>query len=351
MRTLAPIRRLSRLVINPTFTPNLDESQVGEAVDPAVPLDTVTPDFTEISAAIAATGMHIEDRMLRRYHSALVSRGFVVLAGPSGAGKTWLTEVYAKAVGAEYLLYPVSPNWVSDEDLLGYWNPLTNTFQSTRFTRFLQEAADEWEAARVDGRSPRAFHLVLDEMNLARVEHYFARFLSAMEVRSRAADGIAEISTGDIMPEKLTGNLKFVGTVNVDETTHGFSDKVYDRSQLVEMEVPRHLVEVSLAGLPYQERLMVIWDCLADLSPFAFRVVEDIKAYVAVAVDAGAPEIEALDEQVLQKILPKVNGNDDRIGAALDRLAEACWGMPLSLRRVKRMKEQFIRYGVASYFG
>jgi hypothetical protein len=110
---------------------------------------------------------------------------FVILSGVSGTGKTWLASAYADAVQASVKLVAVDPSWSSNEDLLGYLSPLDGFYHHTPLSEFVQESAHEWNAASTTGRTPREFHVILDEMNLARVEHYFSRFLLAMEVRSR----------------------------------------------------------------------------------------------------------------------------------------------------------------------
>ena len=183
-------------------------------------LTTSGPAFTEIAQAIRTEGMSITDRSLRRYHLSLQTRGFVVLCGVSGSGKTWLAEAYARAVGAEHSLVAVAPNWTTNEDLLGYVNPISGEYQDTTFSLFLRAAAAEFQSATQEDRDPQPYHVVLDEMNLARVEYYFAKFLSAMEVRARHTTATIELAPADEL--LLTPNLFFVGTVNVDETTHGF---------------------------------------------------------------------------------------------------------------------------------
>src|SRR5205823_125459 len=139
--------------------------------------------------------------------------------------------------GARYALIPVAPNWTTNEDLLGYMSPLGHGYQHTEFSRFLQVAGAEYRDAEATGRPPVPFHLALDELNLAHVEYYFAKFLSAMETSARGETAQIELS-GELRLF-LPPNLKFIGTVNVDETTRSFADKVYDRAQLIEMEVGR----------------------------------------------------------------------------------------------------------------
>ena len=119
----------------------------------------------------------IGDDVIRRYHLAMSTRGFVILSGPSGTGKTWLAQAYAEAAGARVKMVAVDPSWSSNEDLLGYLSPLDGFYHHTPFSEFVQEAAREWDSANMAGRVAREFHVILDEMNLARVEHYFSRFL------------------------------------------------------------------------------------------------------------------------------------------------------------------------------
>ena len=98
-------------------------------------------------------------------------------------------------------------------------------------------------------------------MNLARVEHYFSRFLSAMEVRSR--EGIAQLDLAPGHTVELTPNLRFTGTVNIDETTHGFADKVFDRAQLLELPLQRNDVDrVPRRTSRYGDVLLRVWDAL-----------------------------------------------------------------------------------------
>lgn len=311
---------------------------------------SAVPDFETILENIQRKGFRTTSRDIGRYHTALQSRKFVILSGISGTGKTWLTQAYAEAIGAAYKLVPVAPNWTSNEDLLGYLNPLTQTFQSTEFTRFALAAAKEWEQAKEFGRSPRQYHLVLDEMNLARVEYYFAKFLSAMEVRSR--DGVAEIELYNSKNLQLTPNLYFIGTVNIDETTHGFADKIFDRAQMIELRMARENIATHLQGEPYESVALDIWDCMKDTFPFAYRVLDDISDYVSMATEPemGSDWSSAFDEQVLQKILPKIKGSDPQIEPMLARLQEILADYPLSLERAKRMQATYLNHGLTSYF-
>jgi hypothetical protein len=187
-------------------------------------------------------------------------------------------------------------------------------------------------------------------MNLARVEYYFAKFLSAMEVRMR--EGVAQIQLASDKQVLLPPNLYFIGTVNVDETTHSFADKVYDRAQLIELEAPRQDLYEHLGEVPYRKMLMQIWDEVHAVAPFAFRVLDEIKTYVKEAEALDVPWQDALDEQLLQKILPKLKGGDDRVGVALKAFVDIVndKDFPLSHKKANKMLETFNQHGFTSYF-
>ncbi|RCJ36853.1 hypothetical protein A6769_15280 [Nostoc punctiforme NIES-2108] len=317
-------------------------------------LKTIYPDyseplFTEINQNIRSKGLRISESILRRYHLALKTRKFVILSGTSGTGKTWLTKAYAEVVAAEYLLVPVAPNWTTNEDLLGYFNPMDKEYHYTAFSHFLEKAAQEYEQAQTEKRTPRPYHLILDEMNLARVEYYFAKFLSVMEVRMR--EGLAQIELASEKQVLLPPNLYFIGTVNVDETTHNFADKVYDRAQMIEIEVCRNDLFEHLGEVEYREILMEVWDNLHLVTPFAFRVLDEINNYVNEAKLLDISWEEALDEQLLQKILPKLKGADDRVGEALKAFVDIAENkFNLSHAKASKMLKTFEQHGFTSYF-
>lgn len=120
-------------------------------------------------------GLHYTQALLRDFLALLRTRDLVVLAGDSGSGKTSLVRAAADAIGGVCTVVPVKPNWTGPEDLLGYYNPMERSYQATSFLVALQAAA----------RQPDVPHFIcLDEMNLARIEHYFADFLSLLEQRA-----------------------------------------------------------------------------------------------------------------------------------------------------------------------
>ncbi len=309
----------------------------------------VEPGFDAIRQAIDLSGAVYSPDLLRRYHLSLKTRRFVILCGVSGSGKTLLTRMYADAVKAEYCLVPVAPNWTTNEDLLGYYNPLSKQYYDTDFSKFLRQASRAHKSAINVEKQPEPFHLVLDEMNLARVEYYFAKFLSGMEVLTSAGKAQVTMSGPDVVD--LPPNLYFVGTVNVDETTQGFADKIYDRAQVIEVTHERKEVASRIQLPEIRDVLMAIWDAVADVMPFSIRVVDEINRYVAEAARIGLPWEEAFDDQIIQKILPRVKGTDIRIGVMLQKLNDITANQfPRSNYKIQQLSYGFHTNGIVSFF-
>ncbi|MFA6555025.1 MAG: AAA family ATPase [Candidatus Obscuribacterales bacterium] len=309
----------------------------------------IEPDFESIRAAIDASGAVYSSDLLRRYHLSLKTRRFVILCGGSGSGKTLLTRMYANAVDAQYRLVAVAPNWTTNEDLLGSYNPLSKQYYDTDFSLFLRQASRAYESAIAVGKEPQPFHLVLDEMNLARVEYYFAKFLSGMEVLTSFGHAQVTMFGPDVVD--LTPNLFFIGTVNVDETTQGFADKIYDRAQVIEVTHHREEIASRIERPELREVLMAIWDAVADVSPFSIRIIDEVNRYVDEAVRIGMPWEEAVDDQIIQKILPRVKGTDIRLGVMLQRLNDVTTNrFPRSHSKIQQLSYGYQTYGLVSFF-
>lgn len=132
-----------------------------------------------LQSKLAEAGLLYPQAQLRDFVALIRTRDLILLAGDSGSGKTSLVRAAAAAIGGVCTVIPVKPNWTGPEDLLGYYNPIERSFQATPFLLALQAAA----------RSPHVPHFIcLDEMNLARVEHYFADFLSLLESRTTSPE-------------------------------------------------------------------------------------------------------------------------------------------------------------------
>jgi len=185
---------------------------------------TVKEKIERIGAYISGKGFRYEDGMIENFWLSLKSKPFVILAGISGTGKTQLVRLFAEAIGAEYRMVPVRPDWSDSSDLLGHYNP-NGDFVPGRMLKVILEAQKYPE---------KPFLLCLDEMNLARVEYYLSDFLSVIETRD-LRDG--RIVSDRLLPFDDYGDIRFpenlylVGTVNMDETTFPFSKKVLDRGE------------------------------------------------------------------------------------------------------------------------
>jgi len=186
-----------------------------------------------VSSYIQSKGFFYEKNDLVNFFLSLKTKPFVILSGISGTGKTKIVQWFAESLGAteengQFTLIPVRPDWSDSSDLLGYVN-LQGEFQERPLIKVLENA---------DANPNRPYFVVLDEMNLARVEYYFSDFLSVIESR-KWKDG--KIVTSPVIPESITNkhitipsNVYIIGTVNMDETTHPLSKKVLDRANTIE---------------------------------------------------------------------------------------------------------------------
>ena len=262
----------------------------------------------------------------------------------------------------------VRPDWTDHRGLLGYFNPLTGRYVRTPFLELVMRAANEVTRAGEEDRQAAPFFTVLDEMNLARVEHYFSDLLSCMEsdepVHLHDDDKVeaGETEDGRAVPKKLRipPNLFVVGTVNVDETTYMFSPKVLDRAFTIELN------EVDLAGYAGQSTIEAQtplelsgftglagewpkpdanhWKALGSLDSgklrgwllqlneileregrhFGYRVANEIARFVTLANEqtSGSPDAlrAAFDLAVLEKVLPKLNGTQQELHEPIRRL-------------------------------
>ena len=243
----------------------------------------------------------------------------MVLTGLSGAGKTLLARTYARALApsgieAPLLIVPVQPGWHDPSALLGYPNPLrSNAYVNTQFLQFLIAAA---------GDPGRRYVVVLDEMNLSHPEQYLAPLLSAMETGEPMRLHGETADTGGV-PASIAypSNLAIIGTVNMDETTHGLSDKVLDRAFVidfwrVDLDAYPRWTKHGLSTKRLAEVRGVLAALMQALEParlhFGWRVVDDVLEFVSELddEDCGLLPTQILDAAVYAKILPKLRGED-----------------------------------------
>jgi hypothetical protein len=183
---------------------------------------------------IQQQGYVFEPWQIAAYVAAMRTKPFLILAGVSGTGKSRLPKLVATATGGASELIPVRPDWTDSSEVLGYVD-LSGSFRPGRLLTLARDASSHPD---------RHFTAVVDEMNLARVEHYFAEVLSGIEDRVAGEQGgcqSAPLLNLDLLPDadswreqRLPANMALVGTVNMDESSHGFSRKVLDRAFTLE---------------------------------------------------------------------------------------------------------------------
>ncbi len=386
LRSPAPLPEIARRAVR-------EPKAAYAAPPPALTESRLLADLEDYALGL---GFTFPPYRLRSYYAALKTKPFAILSGVSGTGKTRLAELFAEALTGpapkQFRLIPVRPDWNDGTALFGYQNVLANRYVSTPFL-------DMVRAAGLPENRRKAFFVCLDEMNLARVEHYLADYLSALESRAHRVplhEGVPDL----VLPP----NLFVTGTVNVDETTHGFSRKVLDRANTFDFDEPPRLAQMpppakgraALGGAAAAERqavflgsrvpavgkarerlarvdaafpdravaaLQAVNDMLyAHRLHFAYRVRDDVLLFLANSfdgeTDAGLLTSDAeanfrlgLDLQMTQKVLPKLHGQSDALLPLLARLqawAEGA-GFGLAAAKLARMRAHaadtgFIRF-------
>ncbi len=200
-------------------------------------------------------------RLLYMFHTALKSASLSplsVLSGVSGTGKSELPKLYAHFGGLNFLSIAVQPTWDSPESLMGYFNAIENKFDATEFLRFfIQTTLSKNEESY--GLKEAMNIVLLDEMNLAHIELYFAEFLSKLEIkRSKETNISIKLGTGLTWELPLGDNLLFVGTMNEDESTKMLSDKVLDRAFCLNFERPKTLKSKQQKSLPNNDEYLKV---------------------------------------------------------------------------------------------
>ena len=324
-------------------------------------LEEVVVDFSSaLKESHVAFGAHHE-RLVRSFVASLATKNFVILTGLSGSGKTQIALRFGDWLGAERRrLIPVRPDWTGSEAMFGFEDALQAATDDGRRVWHVPGALAFMLRAAADPHQP--YLLILDEMNLAHVERYFADVLSGMESGDPVLPNLQREGDGLWRPvpdvEPLLAyprNLFIVGTVNVDETTYMFSPKILDRANVFEFRVEANDLQTDLRkpvacregddGL-VQTFLSIAMDDRWQLdhpSPdqpalashlrsvhsllglesfeFGFRVFYEATRFAAILTSAGeAKELAALDLQIMQKVLPRLHGSRRKLEPVLKSL-------------------------------
>ena len=311
----------------------------------------------EVINYIADQGFTYQPWQIAQYVTAVRTKPLVILAGISGTGKSKLPALVAEATGGKAKLLPVRPDWTDSSDTLGYTN-LEGNLQPGPVLELAHEAT---------ANGDQFFTCILDEMNLARVEHYFAEVLSKIE--DRKLYKLGGYRSGPLLNQTLKEadaewaevglpeNLALVGTVNIDETTYGFSRKVVDRAftmELSEIDLTQwrrkdrkttspaasiwpvrawHPINIRLPKFdnPTADQVAEIERAIGALRAIntllaparlhvGYRTGEEVAFYLLHArqiadafVDRDGNAVDPLDLALQMKILPRIAGGSDAI--------------------------------------
>lgn len=287
-------------------------------------------DFTEGYRYFACSqmGLYYTPEIVRRFVAGMASSKLLILEGISGTGKTSLPYSFSRYLDNPATIVSVQPSFRDRSELLGYFNEFAKRFNETEFLRALYEANYRLDPTLI----------VLDEMNLARIEYYFAEMLSVLEMPSKdewVLDLVPTAWDGD--PEKMTdGKIQvsdstwFIGTANNDDSTFTITDKVYDRAMPIELNEradefecePREAVHITAEHLEYLfQKAKVDYPISDELldnmqkldsylitrfkMSFGNRIMKQMYDFIPVYVACGGTELEAMDYIVARKVLKK----------------------------------------------
>lgn len=304
-------------------------------------------------------GFHFKEDLIRRFILSLETKPFLILTGISGSGKTKIAELYGNFLNentrGEKFILAIGSNWNDNKKLLGFQNPLQLdpdlVYQKTDLVDFIKEA---------NGNLDKTYVVILDEMNLSYTEKYFADFLSALESLSHEIT----LPNGEVI--QWSDNLKIIGTINEDETTHTISPKVLDRANVIEMNgmKPSLYIQSQIDKAielyinfstefdidTYKALLDSIYEVLNG--NFAFRIVNEITAYILInkQFNNSLTLDELLDEQIYQKILPKVHGSKMDLPKKLTALKDVLDDNYINTNiKIEKMLDHVSTHGYASF--
>ena len=295
--------------------------------DESVTLKSFCESFRNYAASRLKLYYSLSD--IRKFVAGLGVTHLLILQGISGTGKTSLAYALGEFLGNKSTVIPVQPMWKERTDMIGYYNEFTGRFNETTLLEKMYEA----------NYSKDIYITVLDEMNIARVEYYFAEFLSLMELpdaEERYLDVVTDKREKD--PKGLKGgriklpkNMWFIGTANNDDSTFAISDKVYDRAMMLNLDEKSEVFEgrrSSEVRLSYERLEELVKDAKAEYGltkrnerrleeldeylrenfriTFGNRVMKQIRTYIPIYVSCGGEEVEALDDILSKKVMRKL---------------------------------------------
>ena len=279
--------------------------------------------------AAARLGLYYDISVIREFIAGLAVSRILILQGMSGTGKTSLAYAFGEFLENPSVIIPVQPMWKERTDLLGYFNEFTKHFNETLLLQKMYEANSREDI----------YITILDELNIARVEYYFAEFLSLLEIPDPEARYLEVVSDQwESDPEalkegriKLPENMWFIGTANNDDSTFAISDKVYDRAMVLNLdrqsapfqasgsrtvhlsakrftELAAKAVKMHSVDRENLDRLQKLDAYLIEKFQITFgnRIMRQIMTYLPIYVVCGGEELDALDDIIAKKVLRKL---------------------------------------------
>ena len=308
-----------------------------EKEEPTVSEDLTLEDLALRFQSFASNNhkIYYELSTIRAYLAGLATSRLIILEGLSGTGKSMLPRMFAEFTSSKAYFTPVQATWRDKTDLLGFYSEFSRNYKVTEFLRNLYSAS----------YSDKVNELVLDEVNLSRIEYYFADFLSILEYPEEDWKiKIYDAELGQVLPRNLKdgyvsipNNSWFIGTANTDDSTFTITDKVYDRAVIIDFSerfTPvsssynpdpiaissndlQNLFEQAKNNDAYRlsnadlKKFTDICEFTRDAFEIKFgnRIMVQIENFVPVYVALGGTKETALDFMFASKILRKLNGS------------------------------------------
>ncbi|MBR5659394.1 MAG: AAA family ATPase [Lachnospiraceae bacterium] len=335
--------------------------------DKDISLKMICQNFRNYAASVL--GLYYSEEDIRKFIAGIGVSHLMVMQGLSGTGKTSMATAFGSYLQNPSTVIPVQPMWKERSDIIGYFNEFTKRFSEGTLLKKLYEAR----------YTDEIYVIVLDEMNIARVEYYFADFLSQMELSpaNRYLEVVSD--TWDDDPRllnrgmlRIPENVWFIGTANNDDSTFAISDKVYDRAMLMNLDRKADLFEpvrvdgdrISFSHFKklveeaketnnlteeMNEKIRKIDEFLTSQYHITYgnRIRRQMEEFVPVYIACGGTEIEAIDDMIAKKVLRKLDGLSPVILRysmdALENIFETTFGLQNmtlckeSLERLRRI--------------
>ena len=323
--------KVSQIGLNPNEISLTEIDELWKDYQPPVYDNDITlPEFCDRFRLFACSqlGLYYDIKIIRLFVASFASTRLIILQGISGTGKTSLPYAFGKYTCNPAVIASVQPSWRDRSEIFGYFNEFTKKYNETEMLRAMYEAS----------YNENIYTVILDEMNIARVEYYFAEMLSILEMPRRdewIVDIIPNswpsdpkhIKNGQIL---VPPNMWYVGTANNDDSTFAITDKVYDRAMPINIDTkgvafdapftePVHINYHHFESLlndakaryvvseENMKKLGLLDDYVIEHFRIAFgnRIVKQLRDFVPAYIGCGGTELDGLDYVLARKVFRK----------------------------------------------